>query len=919
MRKSLFQRVVSYFLSLILVFEPLAANKMLYQAIATALPWGMGALSLKLALSSENALAQYPGVTEGQNTGGYHLRGILEKLPTINSGRTTVTLPSAGGITKNQAGLIPTNGAQSGDTASAKSTLGDSPAFDGVVSGVVGRISSEPSTQGDVYRTMTDTKRRRANYANSSFLSVSKGKMEEAYTGCTTNTVVTPNPGKAVTLTEDKTCSRIVKTVEACHVERLFNISGPPVVGDVVSVSNSVMKTIFPYSDYHAGSFGGIYETTKNVTVDWSRVSSVALTNMVCDDDCVIWARNADGGSWFYIPITSTTGGPANTCTERNASISFAPPSIDITSYVAGMNNLQLRMRTCVMRDGGSNGEITWTTSGTGYTDRGFLQNPPGCWQEQYDNLFCSADSWTCTDSAPKSAGGVTIDIAAVKAGGGKAIWSDSTPYENTAFEATNVCWKADASGLCNFNNDDFPCFISQNGQEVCPTNDGEHADSCQPLEDDGCVFQGETCMEGGRDPHTGTCMIYTSKYKCDVGNTTISQGATTATSVSCSATRCMGTECANGSNESNTSFGMVSGLLGNLNSMGQDGECDASGCMLFKGKNLTCKKALGGLFDCCNKNIPGVNWMDYLKLAHGSYKLAQEYGLVGDFPSISGIGASAINGVVQTVGDMVGSEFMSAFDISSAASSLVPDSISILMDELVAQAYEWVVEAFGETVAANFFTVSGGSVSVGATAGSLMSTVMTVFIWVYVAYIVLSIIFACKGEEFELAANKQMRACHYVGTFCSGKALGWCYAKKESYCCYGSALSRIMQEQIRMQILGWGTAQSPNCGGLTPADMLLVNWDLVNLDEYAAMMTIAGIKPGPGKEDEFYKMENVTKINMGNSTHTTDRGNTSQGLNSVEALQKKTGSTSTTGLNADDIRMNAIDTETSGYPVSPP
>jgi conjugal transfer mating pair stabilization protein TraN len=52
------------------------------------------------------------------------------------------------------------------------------------------------------------------------------------------------------------------------------------------------------------------------------------------------------------------------------------------------------------------------------------------------------------------------------------------------------------------------------------------------------------------------------------------------------------------------------------------------------------------------------------------------------------------------------------------------------------------------------------------------------------------------------------------------------------------------MQEQIRNQIDHWGSAKSPNCAGLTASELAAVNWDLVDLSEWLALLNIAGKYP---------------------------------------------------------------------------
>ena len=58
---------------------------------------------------------------------------------------------------------------------------------------------------------------------------------------------------------------------------------------------------------------------------------------------------------------------------------------------------------------------------------------------------------------------------------------------------------------------------------------------------------------------------------------------------------------------------------------------------------------------------------------------------------------------------------------------------------------------------------------------------------------------------------------CHKVGTYCSDKVLGICVTSRDAYCCFGSKLSRILQEQGRIQLnKPWGKPKDAKCEGFT-------------------------------------------------------------------------------------------------------
>jgi conjugal transfer mating pair stabilization protein TraN len=123
---------------------------------------------------------------------------------------------------------------------------------------------------------------------------------------------------------------------------------------------------------------------------------------------------------------------------------------------------------------------------------------------------------------------------------------------------------------------------------------------------------------------------------------------------------------------------------------------------------------------------------------------------------------------------------------------------------------------------------------------------------WIMIAYtvyqivmILIQIIWACEKEEFELNAQKQLKNCHQVGSYCNSKVLGTCIEKRESYCCFNSPLSRIIQEQARPQLgLSWGTPKEPDCRGITTDEIQRIDWSQINLDEWLGLLAQTGHLP---------------------------------------------------------------------------
>ncbi len=97
--------------------------------------------------------------------------------------------------------------------------------------------------------------------------------------------------------------------------------------------------------------------------------------------------------------------------------------------------------------------------------------------------------------------------------------------------------------------------------------------------------------------------------------------------------------------------------------------------------------------------------------------------------------------------------------------------------------------------------------------------------------------VFNCSFEEELLADLRNARRCHYVGSYCSKKTvLGVCLKRKQTYCCFGSKLSRIIAEQGHQQMnKGWGRAKRPDCSGFTLDEVSRLDFEAMDLSEFYA------------------------------------------------------------------------------------
>jgi conjugal transfer mating pair stabilization protein TraN len=91
-----------------------------------------------------------------------------------------------------------------------------------------------------------------------------------------------------------------------------------------------------------------------------------------------------------------------------------------------------------------------------------------------------------------------------------------------------------------------------------------------------------------------------------------------------------------------------------------------------------------------------------------------------------------------------------------------------------------------------------------------------------------------CQQEERELKKRKQADTCVEVGNYCSSDIFGICIQTKQTWCCFNSELSQIINAQGRPQInKGWGTPKNPDCSGFTPQQLSGLDFSTMNFSAY--------------------------------------------------------------------------------------
>lgn len=408
----------------------------------------------------------------------------------------------------------------------------------------------------------------------------------------------------------------------------------------------------------------------------------------------------------------------------------------------------------------------------------------------------------------------------------------------------------------CNYNEGQMDCWVDAQGTLQCPRNEGGNEASCSTYENDPqCGFVSQSCV-GGAEGSQGTCYVHEEIWDCgyDVSYPTV---VNTGKTLECpGAVACMGSECFDTSNTKSGDFAYAVAMLQVAQFAEHDLDCGETGldCKIFPGEAMECKKALGGYVDCCEAPS-GVSIFDYVNLTVNSLKMASAVEALHRTGSLyspgywqaaksasQAVGSSIIKG---QWGDMV-TNATSAFSDTMAGVPL-DGAVSKIQGFLMEKTYDAMVNMGAESAANAVFqpNAAGTGMELTTQAAQVINFIGMVYTAYVIADILVNIIWECEEKEFELGAKKETRQCTYVGSYCASKVLGQCVEKREAYCCYGSVVARIVQEQGKPQLgRNFGEPESPSCEAITVAEMGQLDWNRIDLTEWIGMLSMTGNLP---------------------------------------------------------------------------
>jgi len=832
-----------------------------------------------------------------------------EDLFSVDANGTMTLWPSGGKPTTLSAGdVFP--GATGTNTNAIQGIYGDNTAMTNAGTAAHGQLKTENSRTGDAYRTLTGSLgASKPSLTNDPLWNQS----DDTWSGLSSNfadcSKVSTYSNSSIKshIPDYKTCERVADETRNCTLLHAYKAGIINYVSGPMNLASCGDGCLYIWigsigDDYWEGDCS-IFEESISVDVfNPNAVKSATLEYAKWDDylqvyinDNKVWS-GPDGN----FPPETVGSCELSTSWEVN-------PGVDVSGYFRKKGALKFKTRTSVTGHGEGYARIKVIFDPTKILTED-KYSPPDCEKSTKglaDN-FCTG-TYQCLDMPAADGDGCAI------IDGIKMCESMMSPIHPGL---SPLCRKATISAKCDFYRGQMDCWTDPNGNKQCPTNNGDNLESCSEFESDGaCGYVKSSCLEGASGA-SGQCYVHEETWDCgtDVNVPT----ATKTTSVSCPGSiHCMGTECVSPTATQSGDFARAAATLQAARFMAMDADCGNGNvganqtCSIFKGEAGKCKKAVGGIVNCC-KSASTVSLGDYITLILAVGKIDSAMSALDK--------SSALRGAWETLSDPVNdawSEIQKPFvegweniwggteDVASDAASKT--ILGSLQQTLVNKVGEWTAQAFGDAAANSLFSVVGsnGSAFVGGAAqgplqlgggaalvGTALSWIMTAYTIYQIVMILIQLIWSCEKKEFELNAKRQLKNCTSVGSYCETKILGICLEKRESYCCFNSPLSRILQEQIRPQLgMDFGTAKHPSCDGLTTDQIQAADWSKVNLDEWLGILASTGHLPTTSSVNINALTGTGTTLDTGGRTDAADRAMTRVGNINVDKSRQNAAS----------------------------
>lgn len=760
---------------------------------------------------------------------------------------------------------------------------GDAVGGDQIKLGYTSNLESSPTIQGAAYKIILDRKNAaKPDMRNDPGINASRDLINDIngsdFADCKLIEQISKKKG-SIHMPDLEQCNRIKEFVGEYDITHEYDlgivkyVDGKP---NYESCGEGCLNIwVGTVGDNYWGGTCKIYEEyTSFEVINHGAIKSVTIDSAIFDDYFQIYL--AGEMVWTHTPgiFPPETEGAC----ERKTSWHVVP-GVDVTSvFKESTGAISFKTRTSV------------TGGGEGYARLRIEFDPKEAFRSkgweppEHKDVMNAVESGLCQRAEVEctSPPGMKLDEC-VTYMGVKVCPSDLDVEYNFV---NPLCRAATIDAECSFHKGDMGCWDVPGQGEFCHDNQGDILDSCTALEEQGCGFIKSECLLASEK--TGTCFIYDETWDCGK-SVNYEEEVVDGEFVCEGSISCMGEECLLIDREPSGSFGKAAALLNVMEhadgmmkcdeNPGSDDMSGLSDCTIFKGEESTCKQAMGGVVDCCEKP-KGISLGDYLDMLRAMKKIdaamvaikqnaafpgtlgpvAEQYITSFREPVTSAYGAmkdKVVSGFKEITKPFINYAESSTATTTATFSQMAVDKVLQAVEKVLGEAakefmgamlkelgYEGLVQAGAGTAAgaAGENVAEQGAQTLAQSMGSAVGSIISVIGWVYMIYqiamLIIQMIYKCTKDEMQLMVEVALKKCTFLGSYCDQKVLGMCTVKKQAYCCYDSPLARIVVEQGVGQLgRTQGTAKAPQCDGLTLAELELLDWDKIDLSEWTGML----------------------------------------------------------------------------------
>jgi conjugal transfer mating pair stabilization protein TraN len=115
-----------------------------------------------------------------------------------------------------------------------------------------------------------------------------------------------------------------------------------------------------------------------------------------------------------------------------------------------------------------------------------------------------------------------------------------------------------------------------------------------------------------------------------------------------------------------------------------------------------------------------------------------------------------------------------------------------------------------------------------------------------------------CTADEIALMESQKKGLCHYLGVKKEKFLDMWTSRSDHVFCVFPTKLARIFQEEARKQLgIDWGSAETPDCRGLTQKEIKKLDFSTLNLTE------AFDLPPHVNNSEKIKKIEERLKMRL--------------------------------------------------------